>query len=702
MSETEHLFRKDNSKNTNYYCSINHNYNNKHFSSNIIMTTAKEVRHDEYHIHWRLHFYWTLAVICFIIAKLWWLVPLPGSEVLPAYRTYPANFLDTIFLTFGCALATRSIVVGLVKSFQEGIYPDSIVAFGSTGGFGAMWSCIRHRAGLRYFLIAMLVTACTLLGNALQGELQSSVRIYYKEGGSTSAHMAQCQHSTPTDFNLASSAYSSGLITNTLSDAASLLNSLNKNNSTQPIKSSFSVSLIKSTLTPIQNITFLPPQQLNKRILRRHHTSRPPASITTSVETPIATEEANNNNNNNPCGHHEKISTTTSSTEEEEVANNDENSNNNSDSDASISTNNNSAYDNDNSESASSSSRNDNSESGVTSVDCNTGTVNNSNVITNGNNNNSNDNNNDLTMNNNNSIDTNSALVNNDTSTLIISSASVAAAEVLAGFNSSKLMIIKSNINNKITALPYQFGQQILNISSSNIPIKLNVFRYTTPGNRNAVIVYSSSLADGIKAGVYVNAKATNYTCQSQGGNVMCDEGINYNADSKVVADAMVAAIQSGEGLYGTTTAVNSGNGITLDIVNGVDSTGKNSKLVDALFANPLCSSPDLLPTEGIALYPYSAGRFTPLVILWLVLFVILWLIGVYLIGYSEHTWTELASTGSLVPQIISKSPNMFEDNELGAKTVNQEMFLDPEEGKMNFAKVHRHGYTVTTAEVDT
>ena len=643
MSEREYLFTKDQNK----------KYNSINSTFTIIMTTAKEVIHNEYHIHWRLHIFWTLAVVCFIIGKLWWLVPLPGPEVLPPYRTYPANFLDTIFLTIGCALATRSIVVGLVKSFAEGIYPDSIVAFGSTGGFAAMWSCIKHRSGLRYFLIAMLVTACTLLGSALAGELQSSVRIYYWDNGSTSSNLAQCQHSTPTDYNLASSAYASGLISNTISDAQALLNSLN---ASQPMKS-YSVSLIQSILSPIPNVTLQTtqgngsPPSLSKRHYRR------PSSTTSMAALP--TEK--------PCS------------EEEESAGDDS---------ASISgdegTRDNSAT---------------NNEIGVTTdKDCSKNDNSTINVTTNNNNSNSTILNNNNNMNTANDTSTNVATASplssghENNSTLIISSAAFASENT--EFNSSKLTIVKNVSSNNTTVAtfsPYLVG-------SNEIPIKLGAFRYTTPEGKHAVIIYSSP-SEGFIAGVYVSAEATNYTCQSRAGSISCDEGTRYTANGQVVADAMVAAIQSGQGLYGT----NSANSLTVDIANGNGYSSGSSKLVDALFANPLCgsSSPDLMPIQGTALYPYSAGRLTPLAIIWLCLFAILWLIGVYLIGYSEHTWTKLAVTGSLVPQIISKSPNMFADGELGAKTVNIEMFLDQEEGKMNFDKVHRHGYTVTIAEFE-
>lgn len=642
-SETDALFK---------YYSNKSNYRTIRQGETIFMTTAKSVHFNDYHIHWRLHFFWTLAVVCFIFAKLWWLVPLPGYEVLPAFRTYPANFLDTIFLTFACALATRSIVIGLLKSFRDGIHPDSIVAFGSTGGFAAMWSCIRHRSGVRYFLIAILVTACTLLGNALEGELQSTVRIYYRIGGVTSLNTAECQHVSSKDYMLASSAYASGLITNTISDATSLLNTLN---ASQPMKS-FTISIIKTSLAPIQNITFLPPQS-NTNILRRHY-PRPKKTTTESAVQEQQTESIS--------GLYTALitlSTTSSPSSTIPVFNN-------------IDTNNIEANTND---------KNMNSDIDA-SISSSTTASTFGNTIT------ASTTTNPIAA----STTTNTIAASTNAANRITATANMQnlfiPSSATGGFNqSSPLAIIRNNNNNR-TALPYEMGQVY---GASEIPMKLNIFRYTTPDNQEAVIMYSSQTNE-YNAGVYVNVISINHTCQSRGDNVICDEGISYTADKKIVADALVAAVRSGDGLYGT----NSGTGLTMDIVNGINSTGKNSKLVDSLFANPLCNNPDLIPSEGNILIPYSAARLSNLAIIWLILFIILWIIGVYLIGYTEHTWTQLASTGNMLPQIISKSPNMFESNELGASTIQQEMFLDPETGQMTLERVYRHGYSITTAVV--
>lgn len=615
-SETDALFK---------YYNNQSNYRTIRQGETLYMTTAKSLHFNDYHIHWKLHFFWTMAVICFVMAKLWWLVPLPGYDVLPAFRTYPANFLDTIFLTFACALATRSIVIGLLKSLKNGIHPDSIVVFGSTGGFAAMLSCIKHRSGVRYFLVAMLVTACTFLGNALSGELQSTVRIYYKIGGVTSLNTAECQHASSKDYMLASSAYASGLITNTISDATSLLDTLN---ASQPMKS-FTISIIKTSLAPIQNITFLPPQG-NTNIFRRHH-PRPKTTTTETAaqeqQTPIST----------------LISSSIFPTTTIPVFNNIDAEN---ETNALIST---------------STPENIISASTVTATTTTATT----------------------------------------TTSTILPPSSLSTDLVEAGMNINKIgsansaehLFIPSSATgefNQSSPLAI-FRNNTMSIASQII---LNAFRYTTPDQQELIIMYSS--LNEITAGVYVNAMSMNHTCQSRGNNVICDEGIPYTANNKVVADALLSAIRSGDGLYGT----NSGTGLAMDIVNGVNSTGEKSKLADSLFANPLCSNPELIPSEGNILIPYSAARLSNLAIIWLILFLILWIIGVFLIGYTEHTWTQLATTGNLLPQIISKSPNMFENNDVGARTIDQEMFLDQETGQMTLDRVYRHGYSITTTVV--
>ncbi|OAD01743.1 hypothetical protein MUCCIDRAFT_156348, partial [Mucor lusitanicus CBS 277.49] len=240
----------------------------QHNQNNNLLINYKGV----YHIDWKSHLYWTLAIVCFILARLWWLVPLPGDTLLPAYRTYPANFFNTLFLGFACSFATRSITVALLKPFEEGINPDSVVAFGATGGFGAMWSCIRYKSGFRYFLLAFLVTAATLLGNALEGELQSSMSIYYKLGATTDVNLAECQHMNANDYQAASLAYSSGHISHTLSDASALL----KNYAYQPSIKPYAVSLIKTSLQPVQNISLGSTTAAagSAKLRRRHYRSK--------------------------------------------------------------------------------------------------------------------------------------------------------------------------------------------------------------------------------------------------------------------------------------------------------------------------------------------------------------------------------------------------------------------------------------------
>ncbi|KAI9345938.1 hypothetical protein BD770DRAFT_396595 [Pilaira anomala] len=608
------------------------------------MTTAKPTKFNVYHLHYRLHLLWTLSIACFILSKLWWLVPLPGYNILPAYRTYPASFFDTFFLTFACAFATRSIVIGLFKTLRDGIHPDSIVAFGSTGGYTAMWSCIKNKSGIRYFLVAMLVTACTLLGSALQGELQSSLSIYYKLGGETSLNTAECSHATQTDYLLASSAFASGLISNTVSDATSLLDTLN---ASQPMRS-FMISTIKTTLAPIQNVTFLPPPPSGTNILRRHYrhhhnsTKATIATTKTKSKTVKTTTATTNQLESSATLHVQSTTTTTTNVGIVPLL-------------VPLST-------------------------PTTKVVDNTETMGNDPVTTeNSENSTSNETNNSINEISNTIVDTASG-----SDTLLIPLSAISGVSNQSSSNT--LAIIRNSTDFT------QTGQSAIITEE----LQLNIIRYRTPDNYETVIMYTPE-GNQYNAGVYVSAISTNYTCQSRGGDTMiCDEGVYYTADSTVVANALVAAIQSGDGLYGTQEG-----GLVMDIVNNVDSNGKNSKLVDALFANPLCRNPDLIPTSGNVLLPYTAARMTPLVILWLLLYVVLWMIGVYLIGYTEHTWTKLAVSGSLVPQIISKSPNMFESDQVGALPINQEMYLDPETGRMGVERVYRHGYSISTTELE-
>ncbi|KAI8329160.1 hypothetical protein EDC96DRAFT_60505 [Choanephora cucurbitarum] len=384
-----------------------------------------------YRINWRSHLLWTLAVICFILSRLWWLVPLPGSDYLPAYRTYPATFLTTFFQTIACACATRSLTVGLVKCFSKGIRPDSVVRYGETGGFGSIWSAFRHRSGLRYFFLASLVTMAILLGDALEGELQSSVTIYQRAVGMGMQNMVH--------------------------------------------------------------------------------------------------------------GH---------------------------------------------------------------------------------------------------------------------------------------------------TALPVTDTQANANLAS------IEVIRYTTSEGKEAILIYGTSNSTGpFAAGVFVSATATNYTCSGRDCQQI-DPAYTLPPNNKAIADALADAIRSNAGLYGTSVA----HGLPLDMINGVNVT-QSGGLVDALYANANCQTPEMTLSEAMMLFTYSAAHWTWLSLLWVLLYVIIWLIGVYLIGYSEETWSRIARKGFMLPQIIRNSPTIFKSN-ISGEVVDEKAWLVPEQGVMILDSQAKHGYTVTEEEI--
>ncbi|KAL9554168.1 hypothetical protein MBANPS3_002936 [Mucor bainieri] len=562
----------------------------QHNQNNSLLVNYKGV----YHIDWKSHLYWTLAIVCFILARLWWLVPLPGDTLLPAYRTYPANFFNTLFLGFACALATRSITVALVKPFEEGINPDSVVAFGATGGFGAMWSCIR------YILLAFLVTAATLLGNALEGELQSSMSIYYKLGATTDVNLAECQHMNANDYQAASLAYSSGHISHTISDASALL----KNYAYQPSIKPYAVSLIKTSLQPAQNIslggtTTAATAAGSAKLRRRHYRSK-------------TCESAGNTQQQATTASSEVASTATT--------------------DVPI----------------------------ASSIPSDTPAQQQQNHLAAG--------------------DTIVLALDGEQSVLNTTAAA------FYNFDASRLSISKGANS---LAVPYNStntGSNNNTAAAAAAEIKLNVLRHTTSDDKQVIIIYSSA-SDGFAAGVYVSATATNYTCQSQ----LCNPVGDNAANNKVVADALAEAIKDGAGLYGA-------QGLAGNILNH-DNLNDKGLLADALYTNPNCPQAIEIPTLGNMLYPYSAAKWNLLSMLWVLGYIIIWLIGAYLIGYSEETWSQLARTGRMVPQIISNSANLFADG-ISGKTVNQEAFLDPATGKMTFAKEHNHGYSVTTAEL--
>lgn len=553
-----------------------------------------------YHIDWKSHLYWALSIICFILARLWWLVPLPGNTLLPAYRTYPANFFNTLFLGFACSFATRSITVALVKPFEEGINPDSVVSFGATGGFGAMWSCIKYKSGFRYFLLAFLVTAATLLGNALEGELQSSMSVYYKLGATTDVNLAECQHMNTNDYQAASSAYSSGQISHTISDASALL----KNYAYQPSIKPYAVSLIKTSITPVQNIRLggTTTAATAAKLRRRHYRSKTCEDEDNMQQTAVSSTSS--------------ILPTT--TENASIA-------------SSI-------------PSLSPAQQQQEQEQNTLASDV-------------------------IML----SLDGEQSLLNTTTSNFY-------------NFNSSKISISKGTNN---LALPFNSTSNNTGIGSNNnttAEIKLNVLRHTTSDDKQVIIIYSPS-SDGYTAGIYVSAIASNYTCQSQ----LCSPVGDNAANNKVVADALANAIENGVGLYGS-------QGLVSDILNH-ESLSDKGVLADALYTNPNCPQSVEIPTLGNSLYPYSAARWNLLSMLWVLGYIIIWLIGAYLIGFSEETWSQLARTGRMIPQIISNSSNLFADG-ISGKTVIQEAYLEPSTGKMTFAKEHNHGYTVTTEEV--
>ncbi|KAK4510237.1 uncharacterized protein ATC70_006410 [Mucor velutinosus] len=566
-----------------------------HDRNNNLLVNYKGV----YHIDWKSHLYWTLAIVCFILARLWWLVPLPGDTLLPTYRTYPANFFNTLFLGFACSLATRSITVALVKPFEEGINPDSVVAFGATGGFGAMWSCIRYKSGIRYFLLAFLVTAATLLGNALEGELQSSMSIYYKLGATTDVNLAECQHTNANDYQAASLAYSSGHISHTISDASALL----KNYAYQPSIKPYTVSLIKTSLEPVQNITLGSTTTAatgSAKLRRRHYRSKTCESAGNTQQQQTA------------------ITETTSSSEIAPTAT----------TNASI----------------------------ASSIPSDTPAQQQQNNLAVG--------------------DTIILTLDGEQSVLNTTAAA------FYSFDASRIFISKGANN---LAVPYNSTSGSNNNTAAS-EIKLNVLRHTTSDDKQVIIIYSPA-SDGFAAGVYVSATAANYTCQSQ----LCNPVGDSAANNKVVADALAEAMRDGTGFYGT-------QGLVGNILNH-DNLRDKGLLADALYTNPNCPQAVEIPTLGNRMYPYSAARWNLLSMLWVLGYIIIWLIGAYLIGYSEETWSQLARTGRMVPQIISNSANLFVDG-INGKTVNQEAFLDPTTGKMAFAKEHNHGYSVTTAEL--
>ncbi|KAI8377252.1 hypothetical protein BD560DRAFT_390556 [Blakeslea trispora] len=550
----------------------------------------EEYKHN-YRINWRSHLLWTLAVICFILSRLWWLVPLPGDEYLPAYRTYPANFLTTFFQTIACGCAARSLTVGLVKCFSKGIHPDSVARYGETGGFGSIWSAFRHRSGLRYFFLASLVTMAILLGDALEGELQSSVTIYRRSIGTGMQNMAQCQHTTLQDFQVASSVYATGGITHTLSDASPVLNAWN---------TTMMTSLLRTQLTPIENITL---SNTNQHLSKRHYQRTTTNTLNNATSTAVHVSSSFSFNATQP--------TATSA-----LANQ--------------------------------------ASSTVTSI-----------------------------------MPSSSSLPTQTNSTNATMAALFVNGEQVITNNSTQNATALMILMNGRTALPVTDAQA----NANAVPIE--VIRYTTSEGKEAILIYGTSNSSGpFAAGVFVSATATNYTCSGRDCQLM-DPAYSLPPNNKAIADTLANAIRSNAGLYGTSVA----NGLPLDIINGLNVTQKGG-LVDGLYANANCQTPEMNLSEAVMLFTYSAAHWTWLGLLWVLLYVIIWLIGVYLIGYSEETWSRIARKGFMLPQIIRNSPTIFK-GDLSGEVVDEKAWLVPEEGVMILETQRKKGhYTVTEEEI--
>jgi hypothetical protein len=580
----------------------------------------------EYIIDWKLHSIWVLAIVCFILARLWWLVPLPGADPLPAYRTYPANFLNTLFLTLGCALATRSLTVALVKSFEKGVAADSVLAYGETGGVGAMWSCIRKRSGFRYFCAASLVTAAIMLGNLLEGELQSSLTVHYKKGMATDMNLAECRHTNVSDFEAASLAYQQDHITHTLSDTERLLNKSHQYDY-------FGVSVIQTTLTPIEDITMNNADaEANNGLIKRHWHRTTTTTICTEVHTTATTAAT--------------TTTTTSTTSSTLVA-----------------------IPGDDSIASIVPTHTPGQQQQQQQQQDQQKNRNNMMIL---------------------SLYGEQILINNT------------ATSEAGGSNltSSNLIVYKSTGSDGILkALPYQNQHQQL----SNATVQLSAIRHTTPDGKEAILVYPATAADAsLAAGVFISAVATNYTCQPLTGCVATSaEPVAVN--NKVVADALLAAMQSGTGLYGTSSF----DALTLAIVNQDPRLGSQGALADALFNNPNCPESELLPSQGFALLPYTAAHWTILSIIWIALFAILWAIGAYLIGKSVVTWGQLTRTGRMISLTIHNSPQtLFTEN--GKLANDRRVYLKLEKASFGYHVVEdlsdpneQSSYRYETSRID-
>ncbi|ORE09900.1 hypothetical protein BCV72DRAFT_200703 [Rhizopus microsporus var. microsporus] len=600
--------------------------------SNKEQSTSSLTGEYNFRFYVRLHLCWILAIIAIFLGQAWWLIPLPGDSLLPPYRTYPASVLKAFFEGLAAILAARSLVVALIKVFTNGIYPDSVIRFQSAGGVEAIYSGIRYRSGFRYIIIASLIPVACLLGNLLQAEFQSSTTIFYHlEESSLSMNAAQCQHTTESQYNLASTAYSKGMISNSLSDASSIISGFNQSTTTSP--SNFGVSLISANFTPVSNISVQAPHQ--SIFTKRHH---------------------------EPC-HDEDDGTASGNT-----------------------------ADSSSNSTASTNGQSNNSSGSITPPAGQTPTVS-ANVPSSS------------------AINGTPASADSNATT-----ASMTASQQQQQQSNTTLIYIDGEpIISLATQLQYLQTLKRIPLSSTvfNGSADLYVLRHTSAKHGEAIIIVSNP-PDAVKpAGFYITARSTNYTCFS-GTVQQCSEhsAVTSNADNKVVADAVAEAMRSNVGLYGST-------GMVSDVLNG--HYQNDTKLVDALFTNPLCSDYDTYPVKGNVIYPYTRATWSILAIIWAILLIIIWAIGAYLIGYTIEVFCHLTQYGNLLPQIISNSA-IFVDEQRG-EVVKQEMFLNWEKVELIAHKEssveievdppqaeeqqhthdhpdHDHGYVVTTEEL--
>ncbi|CAO3702737.1 unnamed protein product [Rhizopus stolonifer] len=590
----------------------------------------------EFHLYYRLHLLWLLTVISIFLGQAWWLIPLPGDTLLPPYRTYPASALKGIFEGLAAFLAARSLVVALIKVFTNGIYPDSVIKFRSTGGMEAIFSGLRCRAGFRYLIIASILPVAFLIGNLLQAEFQSSTTVFYSlQTSSSNIDVAQCQHTTQNQYDTASTAFSKGLVTNSLSDASSILKFFDKS-----ALSNFGVSLLSADFTPVSNISVQAPNQ--SILVKRHH---------------------------RPCNNDDDAADGSSSTR---------NSTTESYGAFATATTKDSSYRINVPTPLSSEGQSTNSPTSITvfqqTTDANAAAFPTATPS---------------------QGSSNSA---NSAQSGIQQGANNTSTAVTATQNSSNVFVILVD-GNPITNLTEQirYLQTLPSITTDNTSlnrsIDLYILRYSSPHDREAIIIVSNP-PEYYKAGFYISAKSTNYTCFSR-SVLQCskDSTTAADANNNVVADALANAMRSNTGLYGT-------SGLIKDVIHR--QYQNDTKLADALFTNPLCSDLSIYPVSGHVMYPYTRATWNILAIVWATLLIIIWAIGAYLIGYTIDVFCQLTQIGTLIPQIISNS-TIFVDNEEG-RPIKQEMYLNWEEVELfaNDREVEdpNTGYTVTEEEL--